>query len=80
MQIKKLFLQNFRNYERESFSFDEGLNILFGKNAQGKTNAVEGIYLFSRGRSHRTQDDREMIRFGTEGFRVYIEYERVGNV
>ncbi len=75
MRIKRFRAENFRNITACDIRFSDGVNLLFGKNAQGKTNAVEGIYLFSRGRSHRTQDDREMIRFGTEGFRVYIEYE-----
>ena len=44
MQIKKLFLQNFRNYEREEFDFSDGLNVLFGKNAQGKTNCAEAVF------------------------------------
>ena len=75
MKIKRLCAENFRNIEKCDISFSPGVNLLVGNNAQGKTNAVEGIYLFSRGRSHRTADDRDMIRFGTEGFRLRIEYE-----
>lgn len=75
MKIKRLYAENFRNIESCDISFSRGVNLLFGNNAEGKTNAVEGIYLFSRGRSHRTGDDRDMIRFGTEGFRLKIEYE-----
>jgi DNA replication and repair protein RecF len=48
---------------------------LYGRNAQGKTNVVEGIYYFSRGRSFRGREDKELVRFGTEGFRIYLEFE-----
>ena len=75
MKIKRLKAENFRNIDACDIEFSDGVNLLFGQNAQGKTNAVEGIYLFSRGRSHRTADDKEMIRFGAEGFYISIEYE-----
>ncbi len=75
MKIKRFRAEDFRNITVCDVEFSGGVNLLYGKNAQGKTNAIEGIYLFSRGRSHRTSDDREMIRFGTEGFRISIEYE-----
>lgn len=75
MKIKRLFAENFRNIKKCDISFEDGVNLFVGDNAQGKTNAVEGIYLFSRGKSHRASDDRDMIRFGTEGFRLKIEYE-----
>ena len=77
MKIKRLVAENFRNIEKCDITFLAGVNLLVGNNAQGKTNAVEGIYLFSRGRSHRTADDRDMIRFGTDGFRLRIEYESI---
>ncbi len=75
MKIKSFRAEDFRNITACEIEFSGGVNLLYGKNAQGKTNAIEGIYLFSRGRSHRTSDDREMIRFGSEGFRISIEYE-----
>ena len=75
MIIKKFSAVNFRNIGRCEISFEKGLNLLHGKNAQGKTNALEGIYIFSRGRSFRAREDRELIRFGEEGFRLSIEYE-----
>nr|MBQ8890930.1 DNA replication/repair protein RecF [Clostridia bacterium] len=79
MKIKRFRAENFRNIVSCDIRFGDRVNLLYGKNAQGKTNAVEGIYLFSRGRSHRTQDDKEMIRFGSEGFRISIEYESLGS-
>ena len=66
MQIKNLSLQNFRNYENLEISFDEGTNILFGDNAQGKTNILEAAYMSGTTKSHKGSRDREMIRFGEE--------------
>lgn len=75
MIIKSFRAQNFRNIENCSLKFDKNVNLLLGENAQGKTNAVEGIYLFARGKSFRRGDERDLIRFGSEGFNVSIEYE-----
>ena len=75
MKIKRLYAENFRNIESCDITFSPGVNLFIGNNAEGKTNAVEAIYLFSRGKSHRTSDERDMVRFGTEGFRLKIEYE-----
>ena len=75
MKIKRFSAESFRNIKECDISFADGVNLLVGMNAEGKTNAVEGIYMFSRGRSHRTTDDRDMIRFGEPGFRIKIEYE-----
>lgn len=66
MIIKSIELNNFRNYEKLSISFDEGTNILYGDNAQGKTNILEAAYLSGTTKSHRVSKDREMIRFGQE--------------
>ncbi len=74
MYIKRFKADNFRNIESCDIYFDKGVNLIHGNNAQGKTNAVEGIYVFARGRSFRAADDRELIKFGTDGFRLYIEY------
>ena len=63
MYVKELRLSGFRNYDEETFSFCPGTNIIYGNNAQGKTNALEAVYLFSIGKSFRTQQDRELIRF-----------------
>ena len=66
MIIDSLELLNFRNYERELFEFSPDTNVLYGNNAQGKTNVLEGIYLCSTTRSHKGSKDREMIRLGEE--------------
>lgn len=75
MIIKRFRAEGFRNIEHCDLEFSPGVNLLHGKNAQGKTNAIEGIYVFSRGKSFRAREDSELIRFGDEGFRLYIEYE-----
>ena len=75
MIIKRFRAENFRNIEKCDIEFSPGVNLLYGKNAQGKTNVVEGIYYFSRGKSFRGREDKELIRFGCEGFRIFAEYE-----
>ena len=65
MIIQSIELNNFRNYENLQISFDEGTNILFGDNAQGKTNILEAAYLSGTTKSHKGSKDKEMIRFGT---------------
>lgn len=66
MIIKALELNQFRNYEQLQLSFDEGTNILYGDNAQGKTNILEAIYLSATTKSHKGSKDKDMIRFGEE--------------
>ena len=53
MIIQSIELNNFRNYENLHISFDEGTNILFGDNAQGKTNILEAAYLSGTTKSHK---------------------------
>lgn len=66
MFIKKLALKNFRNYGEENFEFVEGINILTGANAQGKTNAGEAIFFLCTGYSPRANKDRLVIKNGEE--------------
>ena len=75
MIIKSFKAHNFRNIKDCSLEFSDKVNILLGENAQGKTNAIEGIYFFARGRSFRKADERELINFGEKGFSISIEYE-----
>ncbi|MGE4283116.1 MAG: DNA replication/repair protein RecF [Clostridia bacterium] len=64
MYVENLKLNNYRNYENADIEFSKGVNIIYGNNAQGKTNILESIYLFATGKSHRTNKDKELIRFG----------------
>lgn len=66
MIIKSIELKNFRNYEELQLSFDDGTNIFYGDNAQGKTNILEAAYMSGTTKSHKGSKDREMIRFGEE--------------
>jgi DNA replication and repair protein RecF len=70
MRIDKLELSDFRNYREQDLVFDKDVNILLGKNGQGKSNLLEGIYILSMGKSFRTQRDAEMIRFEADFLRV----------
>ncbi|MBQ8198724.1 MAG: DNA replication/repair protein RecF [Lachnospiraceae bacterium] len=63
MIIKSIKLENFRNYESLDLDFEKGTNILYGDNAQGKTNVLEAIYLSATTKSHKGSKDKEIIRF-----------------
>ncbi|MBQ8327895.1 MAG: DNA replication/repair protein RecF [Lachnospiraceae bacterium] len=75
MIIKSLELTNYRNYDSLNINFSEGTNILYGNNAQGKTNILESIFLCATTKSHKGSKDKEIIKFGHEEshIRAYIE-------
>ena len=75
MYVNKITLSDFRNYERAEAEFSRGTNIIYGSNAQGKTNLLEAVYMFSQGRSPRTKFDRELIRFGADMAAASLEFE-----
>ena len=79
MIIKTLELADFRNYETLNISFDKGTNILFGDNAQGKTNILEAIYISATTKSHKGSKDKEIIHFAKDEaqIRTYLEKEDV---
>jgi DNA replication and repair protein RecF len=66
MYISSLELADFRNIASLHMEFSQGTNILYGENAQGKTNILESMYMLSTTKSHRGVRDRDMIRFGVE--------------
>ena len=66
MNLESVKLRNYRNYLNETIHFNSGMNILIGDNGEGKTNLLESIYLLSTTRSHRNDDDRELIMFDKE--------------
>ena len=72
MKILKIELENFRNAENEFIDFSGGVNLLYGKNAEGKTNVLEAIYFFARGKSFRGGKDSDIVRFGEKGYRIKI--------
>ena len=75
MVIKSLELIDFRNIENERIDFTDGVNVIYGDNAQGKTNILEGIYIFARGRSFRASKDKELIKFGKNRAYSLLKYE-----
>lgn len=72
MYIEQLELENFRNYKRIKTSFSKNINIIYGENAQGKTNIIEALFLCAAGRSHRTSKDRELININSSRFKVKL--------
>ena len=70
MQIDSLELECFRNYTHQTLSFDPRCNVIFGENAQGKTNLLEALAYLSCGKSPRARTDREMIGFQAERSRI----------
>ena len=66
MKLKSIQLGNFRNYSSETFSFDPGVNLIVGDNAQGKTNLLEAIIYLGSGKSFRTQKSGELVKLGAE--------------
>ncbi|MBQ8447563.1 MAG: DNA replication/repair protein RecF [Clostridia bacterium] len=74
MYLENAVFENFRNIEKVSFTFSRGVNIFYGNNAQGKTNVLEGIYLFAGGKSFRHARERDMVCFEKENARVGIAY------
>ena len=75
MYLKKIKLHNFRNYEKLSISLTKGINIIYGKNAQGKTNLLESIYVLGFTKSHRAFIDDSLIRINNE----YLTIEGIIN-
>jgi len=81
MFIKHLSLKNFRNYENQEFDFSNGINILSGANAQGKTNCAEAIFFLCTGYSPRANKDKLLVRHGCENAEIVGRAEsRYGDV
>ena len=76
MYIEKIKLQNFRNYEQLELDLNKNINIIYGNNAQGKTNILEAIFLSSFGKSFRTKKEKEMIKFNEQSAIVEIFYQK----
>ena len=76
MWIKKIKINNFRNYKSQEINLEKNINIFYGENAQGKTNIIEAIFLSSMGKSFRAKKDKEMIMLGEEKSNIEIEYEK----
>lgn len=81
MIIKSIELADYRNYDFLAMEFEKGTNILYGDNAQGKTNILEAIYVAATTKSHKSSKDKEIINFDKEEahIRVYMEKDNVEN-
>lgn len=74
MKINSINIENYRNIEKLSLDFDD-VNIIYGENAQGKTNLIEAIYLFTGAKSFRSVRDKELVKFGSEYSKLNISFE-----
>lgn len=79
MVINSLELSNFRNYKNLHMEFDKGTNILYGDNAQGKTNVLEAIFLSATTKSHKSSKDTDIINFEEEEahIRTFLEKDDI---
>lgn len=78
MFIKKIRLEQFRNYERLHLDLSEYKNIIIGENAQGKTNLLESIYFCSFGKSFRNHNDADLIKSDREYFKIILDFFKNG--
>lgn len=76
MKVKSLKLNNYRNYSGVQVDFSDGLNIIKGSNAQGKTNLIEAIYMCSIGKSLRASKERQTIKWNEERAKIELEVEK----
>ena len=76
MFIKRLTLKGYRSYKNITFDFDSGLNILIGKNAQGKTNVLEAIFFAVIGKSFKTSKEKEVINWEKESAYIKAEFQK----
>ena len=70
MELNALELEGFRNYKKERFTFDSGVSVIVGENAQGKTNLLEAVVCLTGGKSPRARSDRELIGFDEDAARI----------
>ncbi len=72
--VNSVSLQQYRNYTQQSISFSDGVNLIYGQNAQGKTNLLESIFLFSAGKSHRNVKDAQLIQAEKDFSRLVLSF------
>ena len=80
MIIKSIELADYRNYDSLVLQFDRGTNILYGDNAQGKTNILEAIYVAATTKSHKGSKDREIVNFDKEEAHIRTYLEKDGKI
>lgn len=77
MYIKKVTLENFRNYSSQEIEFCDNINIVYGDNAGGKTSIIESIFLCSMGKSFRAKKDVDLIKFNENSSNIDVEFEKI---
>lgn len=75
MRLKNIKIENFRNIEKETLVFSPETNLIYGDNAQGKTNVIEAIYAFSHARSFRRAKEKELIKFDANSAKISAVFE-----
>lgn len=76
MFIKNIKVENFRNYENEVIEFNKNINIIYGNNAQGKTNILEAIFFSALGKSFRTSKEKQVIMKEKDFFKIHTEFQK----
>ena len=76
MKVNKVQLTNFRNYTQAEYTFRDGLNVICGPNAIGKTNLMESIFVSAIGRSPRTKNEKDLIRMGENKAYIHLFLEK----
>ena len=77
MHINSILLENFRNYDNQEIKLNKNINIIYGNNAQGKTNIIESVFLCAYGKSFRTKKDCELIKFDKDLCKVEVSYSKI---
>ena len=78
MKVNSVKLNNFRNYASSVINFSDGVNFILGKNAQGKTNLLESIYLCAISKSPKTSKEKQMIHFNSDNAHVLLDFDTIG--
>lgn len=76
MYIEELSLENYRNYKQIDLSFQNKVNVFVGENAQGKTNVMEAIYVLGLAKSHRTSNDKDLIRWDEDYAKIEARIQK----
>ena len=76
MIIESIELKNYRNYKELHMEFNQGTNILYGDNAQGKTNILEAVYVCCTSKSHKSAKDRDIIRFNQDESHIKLQIRK----
>ena len=76
MKVEKVVLENYRNYKQAEFTFRDGLNVICGRNAIGKTNLMESIFVSAIGRSPRTKNEKDLILMGENKAYIHLSLEK----